>query len=134
MGNSNFLMEENLVTDNVNKGFNFRGCAGIVRHNRITGNGNGIFIFEKDSGLVISENNIYDNQRFNLRLGDFFRGHLSVENNWWGSEEERLIRKTIYDSRFDEEIGSVSIRPSPRPHDILSTVLFPREGYTTSLP
>jgi len=129
MGGSSFLMEENLVRYNLSKGLNFRDCANTVRNNEITANGNGIFMFEKDSGTVISGNNIYGNHRYNLRLGDFFRGHILAHDNWWGYKDEGAIRKTIYDSRMDASIGTADIQPAPTPHTILPGVSLPVGGY-----
>jgi hypothetical protein len=134
LGNSEFLLEENLVKDNVSKGFNFRGCANTVRRNEITGNGNGIFFFEKDAGSTIGGNNIHRNLRYNLRLDDFFTGEVTVEDDWWGSADEAAVRETIYDSRQDREIGTVHVRPAPAPHPILDDLPFPNRRTDAEMP
>jgi parallel beta-helix repeat protein len=125
LGNSTFLIEGCLVRENVFKGLNFRACANTVRGNEITANGNGIFIFERDGGTTITGNNIFGNERYDLRLDDFFTGTLLLDDDWWGSNDETVVREKVYDSRQDPDIGSVTLRLAPAPHSVPPPVAVP---------
>ncbi len=115
LGNSRVDFRGNLIRGNVSKGLNFRNCANTVMGNEVTANGNGIFIYEKDAGTVISGNNIRGNERYDFRLDDFFRGEMVMRDNWWGSGDEKVVREKIYDARQDPDIGTVSLVLSPVP-------------------
>lgn len=134
MGGSSFVIEECMIRENSSKGLNFRNCSNIVRNNEITQNGNGVFLFEKDKGSVISGNDIYGNRRYNLRLGDFFEGKIAIAGNWWGSADEEVARRSIYDSRVDAEIGTVIMKPSASPRRSLEGMAFFEESGETSRP
>ena len=93
----------------------YRGNA-TIRGTEITGNETGIFVREKGSGLQIHGNNIYGNNNYNLRIGDFNDEDVSAEDNWWG-EGDPLA--TIFDARQEPGIGMLRYEPfSQRPFDL----------------
>jgi hypothetical protein len=85
----------------------FRGIAEISR-NEITANEIGIFIREKGSGLAIHYNNIYANERYALRLGDFNLQEVDARHNWWNGED---LGKFIFDKEDESYIGPVLFDP-----------------------
>jgi len=115
LGNSRFAIEHCLVRGNVSKGLNFFGCSNAIRHNLITGNADGIFLFETDTESVVEANNIVDNQRYAVRLGDFYRGGKRIGENWFGTTDLATIRERIFDRANDPGLGRLELTPSPTP-------------------
>jgi hypothetical protein len=85
----------------------FMGVAEINR-NEITENEIGIFVRQKGSGLAIHYNNIYANERYAMRLGDFNREEVDARHNWWGGDE---LQKVIFDQADESYIGPVLYDP-----------------------
>lgn len=85
----------------------FRGVGEISR-NEITANEIGIFVREKGAGLAIHYNNIYANERYALRLGDFNRQEVDARHNWWGGDD---LATAIFDQADESYIGPVLLDP-----------------------
>ena len=85
----------------------YRG-VGTVEDSEITGNEIGIFIREKGSGFTVHRNNMHDNERYNLRLGDFNTEDVDARQNWWGTGQPL---ETIFDDRREPGIGRVDFDP-----------------------
>ena len=115
LGNSSFAIERSLVRGNVSKGLNFFGCSNIIRHNLITGNADGVFLFETDTNSVVEANNIVGNQRYDLRLGDFYRGGKELGENWFGTTDVGTIRERVFDGSNDPALGRLEFTPSHEP-------------------
>ena len=85
----------------------FRGNMTIFK-NDISNNEIGIFIREGGKGVKINHNNLHDNDRYSLRLGDFNQEDVDARKNWWGqSEPEELI----FDGKDEPYIGIVNFDP-----------------------
>ena len=82
----------------------------VIRDNIITANDIGFLVRrERNRGLAIHHNNIYDNSRYNLRMGDFNQGEdTDARENWWG-EGDPLAR--IFDERREPDLGLAMIEP-----------------------
>ncbi len=115
LGDSRFEISHSLIARNVSKGLNFRASANYIHDNRITGNGNGIFLYETDTESRIEENDIFGNEGYNLRLGDFYRGGIRLKGNWWGSADKAVIAEGIYEGEGEGESGRVKIAPAAAP-------------------
>ena len=115
LGNSRFEIAYSLVRANASKGLNFFACENRIHHCTITGNAVGIFLFETDTGSVIEQNNIHGNERYDFRLGDFYRGGRVVRGNWWGTTDPALIREHVYDGEDDPGLGVLEIEPAAQP-------------------
>ena len=115
LGNSRFTIEHCLVRGNVSKGLNFFGCSNSIRRNLITGNADGVFLFETDTESVVEANNIAGNQRYDVRLGDFYRGGKRFGENWFGTTDLAAIRERIFDGNDDPGLGPLEFTPSPAP-------------------
>ncbi len=61
--------------------------------------------------LEVKDNNIYDNHRYNVKLGDGQIMDVDVIGNWWGSRENEYIEEYIFDKKQDEELGNVVYSP-----------------------
>nr|MBF0222379.1 right-handed parallel beta-helix repeat-containing protein [Desulfobulbaceae bacterium] len=81
---------------------------GDISHNIVTNNEMGIYIREKGDGLTISQNNIYANDRYNMRLGDFNKSDVDARNNWWGGIS---VLDTVFDRNREPYIGNVLFDP-----------------------
>ena len=67
---------------------------------------------------LFSENNIFENRKYNFTMGDRQSIDLAVPNNWWGSAEKEKINDSIFDKLDDEELGQVFFEPyltTPQP-------------------
>jgi hypothetical protein len=115
LGNSSFSIERCLVRGNASKGINFFGCSNGIRHNLITGNADGVFLFETDTDSVIEANNIVGNRRYDVRLGDFYRGGKRLGANWFGTADPAAIRARVFDGEDDPGIGALEFTAAPAP-------------------
>jgi hypothetical protein len=115
LGNSRFTIEHCLVRGNVSKGLNFFGCANVIRHNLITGNADGVFLFEADADSIVEANNIVGNLRHDVRLGDFYRGGKRLGENWFGSADPVAIRERLFDGANDPGLGRLEFTAAPAP-------------------
>lgn len=115
LGNSSFSIEHCLVRGNVSKGLNFFGSSNRIRHNLITGNADGVFLFESDTDSVVEANNILGNQRYDVRLGDFYRGGKRLGANWFGTTDPAAIRKRVFDGEDEPGLGRLEAPPAPLP-------------------
>ncbi len=81
-----------------------------VSDNLFTANDIGIMVRgERNNGLSFRQNNIYDNIRYNFRIGDFNNGEdVDARENWWGDGDPAA---TIYDERNEPGIGMVLYEP-----------------------
>jgi parallel beta-helix repeat protein len=85
----------------------FRGKA-VIKGNEITDNEIGIFVRQKGAGLAIHYNNIYANERYAIRLGDFNLQQVDARHNWWGGED---LEKIFFDQKDESYIGPVLFDP-----------------------
>jgi len=115
LGNSRFSIEHCIVRGNVSKGLNFFGCSNRIRHNLITGNADGVFLFESDTDSVVEANNILGNQRYDVRLGDFYRGGKLLGENWFGTTDLAAIGERVFDGEDDPTLGSLEFVAAPAP-------------------
>jgi hypothetical protein len=92
--------------------------APIVEENLITNNTVGIFV-ENHGGAVnpaIEDNNLYAND-INFQWG--IATNIAIPNNYWGTTNETAISQSIYDSKNDFNLGTVTFQPimtSPNPN------------------
>jgi len=115
LGNSSFAIEHSLVRGNASKGLNFFGCSNSIRGNLITGNADGVFLFETDADSVVEANNIVGNRRYDVRLGDFYRGGKRLGANWFGTVDLAAIREKVFDGEDDPALGPLEFTAAPAP-------------------
>ena len=93
-------------------------ARGYVHDNIFTDNETGILIrAERNGGMKIERNNIFNNRRHNLRMGDFNpEQDVSVLNNWWGEGDPKA---GIFDELNEPGIGMAMYEPfADKPYDI----------------
>lgn len=56
-------------------------------------------------------NNLFDNKKYNVSLGDGQNLDINVSKNWWGENKKEKIHKTIYDNKDDKELSRVIFIP-----------------------
>jgi len=86
-----------------------------VRGNTVTANSVGIQCNPTEE-CVIANNNIYDNSQYNLRIES--ANDVDATGNWWGTTDQTTINQTIYDYKYDFNLGKVNTTPiltSPNP-------------------
>ena len=87
--------------------------APVLRHNTIANNfGYGIRIQGAfvSREMVITQNAIFNNDRFNIRLGETPRD-LILTGNYWGSSDRNVIREKFYDNSFNFRLNDVVFLP-----------------------
>ncbi|MFH1288062.1 MAG: NosD domain-containing protein [bacterium] len=109
LGFSEGLIKNNIFRLNKSRGINFKAGKNDIKNNSITANHVGIFIPEKGDQAKIVFNNIFNNKKYNLQLGDFHREDVNAPKNFWGKEID--YDKFIYDKKDDEKLGDVGFLP-----------------------
>lgn len=91
-------------------GMVFYLAKGVVEKNIFTNNEMGILVrAERRGGMIVRENNIFDNSRYNMRMGDFNEGNnANAINNWWGEGDPAAL---IWDDKNEAGIGVVEYEP-----------------------
>ncbi|MDT8335718.1 MAG: right-handed parallel beta-helix repeat-containing protein [Desulfurivibrionaceae bacterium] len=85
----------------------FRGNMEIFE-NEFRENEIAVFVREGGSGMKIHHNNFSNNERYNLRLGDFNKEDVDARHNWWGTDKPG---EKIFDGRREPYIGMVEFEP-----------------------
>ncbi len=81
-GRCRFVVTRDAVEDNLGAGISLRESYLRVTGNRFLRNRTGILFFEKDGNSLVSLNRFADNERADVRLGDFYSGERPrIEGN-----------------------------------------------------
>lgn len=88
--------------------FEERGGKGVVRYNRLHNNQIGIFAVTRGAGRTLFEqNNIVDNNPYQVKMGLQQSQALDFPHNWWG-DVRGLLPETVFDQHQDSSLGKVS--------------------------
>lgn len=79
-----------------------------IHNNTFKNNEMAIFIRKKGSGIKIHHNNFIDNQRYDIRVGDFDAEDVDARYNWW---QGKTTPDKFFDGRRDPELGRVIYEP-----------------------
>jgi hypothetical protein len=93
---------DNLIDGNSRYGIN---GGGTITSNTITNNQIGI---HNPPAGVISENNIVGNTENSITATT---ANIDAQNNWWGIADTATINQTIYDSKVDPHLGTITFVP-----------------------
>ncbi len=117
IGRSKLTIANNVFKGNNVKGMNFTDSKNSIKYNNISNNKHGVFLFEGDKKSIISHNNIFDNDIYNFKLGDFFSGNITLDNNYWGDITRAEAGKKIFDKKFDDTLTEVKFNPAQKKFD-----------------
>jgi hypothetical protein len=99
-------IEQNLVINSgqgiVNHGYS------LIQNNTIANSTVGIYSY-KPSTIIY--NNIQNNSEYNIRLDRYATSDLNATYNWWGTTDSSSINQTIYDNKYDFNLGTVTFIP-----------------------
>lgn len=85
-----------------------KGGKANIRYNNINKNGKGV-IFFKVKDVVLRDNNIADNENYNISMLEGQDGDIIARNNWWGTTDEKKIMEKVMDKGRDEALGKVDL-------------------------
>jgi parallel beta-helix repeat protein len=105
------LIERNLIT-NATTGISCdiqsaNNNKVIIENNTVTNNSVGIQIGSPQVPTII-DNNIYGNS-YNAKLSE--SSEIGLPNNWWGTTDVQAINQTIYDIKYDFNLGTINFLP-----------------------
>lgn len=86
--------------------FGKKGASAHVRYNNTIHNGKGIILYAMQ-GFRLSENNIFDNEEYNISLLEGQIWDVDARRNWWGTRDEKKINDLIWDKDEDETLGKI---------------------------
>ncbi len=108
-GGTTPTISHNEISNNVFFGIYVKkGGPANIRFNNITKNGKGV-IFYVVKNVDIRDNNIADNIDYNISLLEGQSGDIIARNNWWGSTDEKDIRRLVMDNERDKTLGNVDL-------------------------
>ncbi len=126
------VIQQNYVANN-KCGISVGG--GTVEGNTITGNKVGI---QCAGSASIVHNNIYGNTQYSVYLTG--SSNVDASGNWWGTTDTQAISQSIYDSKSDFTLGTVTYTPilnqpsSEAPSSPLVPVTLPTPTPQTTSP
>ena len=86
--------------------FGKKGASTHVRYNNITHNGKGVILYAMEE-FQLSENNISDNEEYNVSLLEGQIWDVDACHNWWGTMDKKKIRDLIWDKDEDGNLGKL---------------------------
>ncbi|TRZ49746.1 MAG: hypothetical protein D4S01_08015 [Dehalococcoidia bacterium] len=101
------VIENNLIVNNTN-GIMYTGENLIIQNNTIANNTIGIY--GRSSSVTISYNNIENNNENSIYL-QWTSSDIDATYNWWGTTHTQAINMTIYDYKYDFDLGTVTFVP-----------------------
>lgn len=103
--NASLIIRNNIISDNSEIGVNQLHTSASILNNTIANNNIGI---EISQSALILYNNIFGNE-YNLR--SMSGGNINATLNWWGTIDVPKINQTIYDLKYDFNLGRVIFSP-----------------------
>ncbi|MCI5132413.1 MAG: right-handed parallel beta-helix repeat-containing protein [Candidatus Electrothrix sp. EH2] len=85
-----------------------KGGRTAIRFNNITKNGKGVIFYAVKEALL-RDNNIADNESYNLSMLEGQPYDIVAQKNWWGSTDEKKIQEKVMDKGRDENLGNVDL-------------------------
>jgi hypothetical protein len=105
-----FLIRNNLFRGN-GTAIRFHFGAPLIRNNVITDNEKGVFITSYPEDYIIEGNDIVDNHRYAVVLGEEVPDDVRMIGNYWGTDNPEVIAAALFDGRKDEYLGKVLFTP-----------------------
>jgi len=92
-----------------NKFFGIYGKKGSylnIRYNNTVHNGKGVIVYAM-KGLQLHQNNISDNEEYNISLMEGQIWNVDARHNWWGTPDTKRIAALIWDKDEDGTLGTL---------------------------
>jgi len=61
--------------------------------------------------VKIKDNNILDNGRYSVNMGENQREDLDYTGNWWGATDPEKVAAGMFDGTKDDTLGKVIFEP-----------------------
>jgi len=100
-------IELNLIINNY-QGIVTSGNNNILTNNTIANNTFGIYAYYQ---ATLTYNNVENNSQNQLKLDVTEKYPFNATHNWWGTIDETTIGNSIYDSKNDFNLGTVTFAP-----------------------
>ncbi|MDY6987468.1 MAG: NosD domain-containing protein [Thermodesulfobacteriota bacterium] len=75
-----------------------------LRYNNAVHNGKGVIVYAM-KGVRLRENNISDNEEYNISLMEGQTWNVDARHNWWGTPDTKMITALIWDKDEDGTLG-----------------------------
>lgn len=109
--NSDTLIMHNEISDNKFFGiFPKEDVRADISENEIRGNKKGVYLYQA-RGIILSNNNIYDNVDYNISVAEAQDYDVDARNNWFGTINREKIEEMIFDRQDDADLGLVEFEP-----------------------
>lgn len=114
-------IEHNLITENGVCGLYFGVPQKVIfQDNTVTKNYWGFRVDGYSNQSVFENNNIYGNTNRTITMeASRWNTDMNIPNNWWGTTDNNAITQSIYDSKSNPQLGTVSFTPileAPNPN------------------
>jgi len=77
-----------------------------LRYNNTVHNGKGVIVYAM-KGLQLRENNISDNDEYNISLMEGQTYNVDARHNWWGTSDTKTIATLIWDKDEEGTLGTL---------------------------
>jgi hypothetical protein len=105
-------IENNIIINNIQSGIDLGAPLQlIIKGNNITQNNIGLAVGAFSNKTVLANNNIYGNTDMNVKIFASLPADINASNNWWGTTDIAAISQSIYDSKNDPSLGTVTFSP-----------------------
>jgi parallel beta-helix repeat protein len=113
------VIQSNFIASDYNSGIgvSVTGNANpTIENNTVTLNYAGLNFYDNPGSLIILNNNIYGNNRYNVLMGQegvygSTAESIDASYNWWGTTDKTVIDQKIYDYTDDSNLGKVNYTP-----------------------
>lgn len=111
---SNLTIQNNLIYSNKGQGVYFGApIKTVFKDNTLTENVEAIWVTGFSNQSEVTGNNIYGNSNSSITM--MYRSSwptdMNIPNNWWGTTDTQKIAQSIYDSRTNSLVGTVTFTP-----------------------
>lgn len=108
--NTEILIERNLLQNN-GTAIRFHLGAPVICQNLIRDNEIGLFLTSHPLGYHIEANNLINQRRYQVVLGEEVPDDVAMPRNFWGGADPETIRHSLFDGQRISYLGRVKILP-----------------------
>lgn len=108
--NTEILIERNLLQHN-GAAIRFHLGAPVICQNLIRDNDVGLFLTSHPLGYHIEANNLINQRRYQVVLGEEVPDDVVMPRNYWGGTELEAIRQSLFDGQRSSYLGRVLVLP-----------------------